>query len=420
MKKHRPIKQRGRKPSKALQMKQQDAHLEKELNKNHNREKRKLQVIQGGKSPKKMVGKLIWIAAICVVAVAVIIINSAAPTGIVELVKVSMARSAGGSGYPVTISGSVPKYMVNQGGRLSVLTDTGLIEFNDSGREVYNRLHGFANPVMKTSAVRSLIFDRGGIHYRIETSAETVYDGKTEQDIITADICDNGTYAIANEDDNNVCVVTVYNKSNTPFYRYNSSKYYVTDVKLSKDGRKMAVATLTSENAEFKSTVLIYDLTKESPIAKQEFVGETVVSMNFENENNVTVLTGKRWASISVSDNKLTEYSFGTDRLLQYYTTENLKTVLCLSSNLSSADVRVVVINAKGKQENQFSFSGNINSVCMTDDRIYILSSELHTYALNGEKIQTDITEVGSLCVAPINDSAAVLYASGIVLYSEK
>lgn len=403
--KRKTVKKRGKKKAKPLITQT-----------NSEAKKLGLEVIQGGKSKKSTIIKGFFYFILLFVLLFAVILNSVAPTGIVEWINVKRAVSQSGDGFPISFSDSSASKLHYDNNQLYILTESVLLGYNNKGNRIYSRLHGFANPVIKSSAIRTLIFDRAGNQYRIENADDTVIMKSLDNKIINGYICDNGYYAIATESDSDVAVVTVYNKNHKPVYKYYSANNYVSSVALSANGKFLSVITINTKNTKFVSKVEIYDINKTDAIFAKELDDEFIYTADFVTQKSVALVTDKRWLCVSASG-KINELKFGTETLVKYEIAPNKKTLICLSSDTNANSSSVKIVNADGSIYGSFNVDTDISGISMYNSRVYIMSSKLFTYTNNGKLLKSDEIDTGAVDVKAMKNQAVILYSTKAQVY---
>ena len=169
-------------------------------------------IIEGGRSFKRMMTKAIVGALCAVIVLGCMIFCVTRPTGIGEWLKTAFTSGEDANGYPISISDSAADSMFYAGGRLHLLSETDIRCYDKNGGLLYSRVLGFSNAAVRTSAMRTLTFDRGGTQYRIDSVADEIAVKSTDNKLIDCDIADNGSYALGTLSESEAGTVTVYNK----------------------------------------------------------------------------------------------------------------------------------------------------------------------------------------------------------------
>lgn len=381
---------------------------------NENSARASLSLIEGGRSPARLIRKYAVIGVIAVIVIAVAAFCFTRPTGFGEWVKCIGAKHASGEGFPVRFEDSSASALDSDAGVIYALGDSDIRCYSRSGGLVYVRPHGYTAPVMRISAVRTLTFDRGGTGYRIDSAADECGVFTSPYRIIDADIADNGWYAIASFSDSDTALVTVYDKNGNEKYKFHSAESYISSVAISADGKYIAVCSLGADHAVMNSHVMIYSVKSTEPQAKKSFTDETVYAVRF-NGSTVTGVSTGRVFTLDRSNN-YREMPFNSQTPVKF-DLRGGKTVVVLSGASNSAKNTVYVLNGNLEPAAQFGISGTVESVCATGERVYVLSSELTAYSYAGEILSEQAVSAGVSALVAFDKKAAVLYSNSIELY---
>ena len=118
-----------------------------------------LKVVKGKKLERRRKTR-IALSAAAVIIIAVTVLHLVLPVGIAENIG-NLTALIGAGGYPVTLESSDTLNTVSRGGYYYVLSDTRLCAYSGGGKEIYSYMHGYENPVLKTSKTRALLFSQG-------------------------------------------------------------------------------------------------------------------------------------------------------------------------------------------------------------------------------------------------------------------
>ncbi|MBQ5810188.1 MAG: hypothetical protein IIW23_01255, partial [Clostridia bacterium] len=206
---------------------------------------RRFSVIKGYKDINRT-KTIIWVAGVLVVIGLFIFAAAMTPTGIGEYISNSIAAMEKGTGFPQKLSGDDIVHAETNGKISYVLSETFLETYNSSGYNLLNDQHGFSNPVLKTSAARALVFDRGGTGCKIYNYKECLEEHTLSDKIIAAHIGRDGSTAFVLNSSEYASRVEVYNKDFERMYSWNAASEIISSVALANNGSKIAVATLKS------------------------------------------------------------------------------------------------------------------------------------------------------------------------------
>ncbi|MEE0929821.1 MAG: DUF5711 family protein [Acutalibacteraceae bacterium] len=208
-----------------------------------------------------------------------------------------------GEGFPVEIKGKNVKGsdICTLNNNFAYISETQFQVLNASGGLVVDKRIKYASPALASSGNYSIIYDREGSDYEIQSSSGTIYEGNVEDDIFTATIQKNGAYAILSKKAGYTAKMTIFNKDNSQKYAYYFSECYATSVSLNSDTTKAVVCGLDAKDGSVISKVYVLDFSKEEPVAKIEFNNSTIYSVSFLSNGNIAAI-GDQSAMIITSD----------------------------------------------------------------------------------------------------------------------
>lgn len=307
--------------------------------------------------------------------------------------------------FPYSIDSSSNVSVVNINNQLGILTPSSFTVLNNKNGEVkYGFEHGYSNPILETEGVYSLIYDQGAGSYRLDTVSNAVYEEKLSNSILCADVAKDGTVAVATTSSEKLCDILVYSKSLEKEMQISLSDGYVIAITLSENGKKLAAAVVTGENANLKTTVLLYDVADgEADRKAVELPQGLIVDMNYTGRNIIVV--GNTYAGTIDSSGKYEQiYAAGkiSTQCVEYTPSGDL--VLVYNSYDNSTENVISYIKKNGHIKKEISVTGTIKSVSASSSLVSVLTnSEIISYNLsNGEeksRISTDDSARSICCM---------------------
>ena len=344
-----------------------------------------------------------------VIIIGVLLLNLAAPTGIIEWVKVGMASGGKGGDFPTLYSGGgTVKDMSVSANEILILDEIMLTSYNKKGDKIYSRLHGFFNPQITVSSIRSMVFDRAGTNFRIENASRTVFASKLDNTIIDADICDNGTYAFITDSKKYAAEVHVYSPKNRQIFKWNSSEI-ITAVSLSANGKKVVFAAAEIKNGNIMSTIYAFDTGKEKPEYTKRLEDQTVLRLEHDKNKNILCLTDKNVLIMQSDMKKKTEYEYSRTERKTFDTNPTNGAVFVFGNT-------VVSFGTDGKKDAEFIVEKPIIGVSREKNKIFILSDKLYSYDLKGKLTKTTDAGENPLFVKGIGKDAVILTREKLIL----
>ena len=335
-----------------------------------------LTVIKGKKERNKRIAFIrAVVSTVIIIAVIIILLflNTKSPGGLVEWSRMMWASMGGGNGYPITEPDRGIKSVYMQGNNVLTFTDTSLAIYNKNGKQVRSILHGYNSPAICVTQTRTLIYDRGASVFRVDNNYETLFEKKTDNSIITADMAENGTFAIATMISGYSAEIKIYNKNFIEKSTRNISGGDVTSLCVCKDGKHIVVVTVTASGGYYRSTISKYDLNSDSPVAETTYDGVVILSIEQLTNGNFLLIGDSLCAVINDKLVKQSELSYNGEQLADYDVYGSQAALLLGSSTLNYT---VVNIAPDGKEKSRKLYDTEIASVLKQENTTYVLKSE--------------------------------------------
>ena len=187
-----------------------------------------------------------------------------------------IALDVGEGGFPVMLPGSTDYCLGEMGDNFYLLTDTYLYIYNSEGAEIQGIQHGFQNPVSNANDSRLLIYDKNGKNFRVYSKSAEVYSPETEDSIVSACVGDNGKTAVITTSSRYLNYLYIYSGEGNQIFRYASPNEKIMQVCFS-GGNYIYLSVVGESGGELKSSVLCFDITKDSGELWQTPVGNKVI-----------------------------------------------------------------------------------------------------------------------------------------------
>lgn len=372
----------------------------------------KINVVRGAKYKQIQKTKilLIIISFICLLSM---LLSAILPGGLYENI-VNYSSTLGHGSYPVGISGSTVLNTISNKSYFYVLTDTNITAYANSGKIVFDELHGFANPIISVSDTRALVYDQGGKSVYIYNLSGKIHTLNTKNDIITASISRDGDFAVSTHSDSYTSVVTVYDKKFNEVFTWNSAKDIINNVLVNPTGNKLAISTLNVVSGQYTSNVMILDFESADPLHTLQLGSSIALSLNN---------TGKGISIVCNDKYKFLHWSkFNSNELLisgEINACRNSKKGLLLTVNRINdrSDNTIILISQKGEKVSEFKINSSITDIQYNGGRIYsVCDSTINIYDKNGNTLKKGssnhatqrIAVIGTNSVATVSDTEII------------
>ena len=289
---------------------------------------------------------------------------------------------------------------------LCYASDTRVQILNNYGKSVFSEQHGYTSPVLVTCSKYSLVYSLGGTGFQIASNEEALYVGTAENNILVADIVDNGSYLLVTQSEGYLSKLYAYNKDNEQIYAYSFADYYVTSATLSAGGTYAVVSGLSALNGDEISSLYVLDFTKESPAHMQEFEENIIYEVSYLNDTYACAI-GKTAAYVINTRNGNVTASDYNGRTLTAYTinTDTHTFSLSLSRSGDGRNCDILSYYTNGKPARSFETDLRVISLSSYKGRIALLTPDaLYLYNKDGGLV--------SKKDAGLDPHAVVLYTS--------
>ncbi len=328
-----------------------------------------IKVVRGAKYKRKQRISF-FITAVAFVCAVCIVLSALLPCGLYENL-VNLTSLMGHGSYPVSVSGGTVFNTVSCGSYYYVLTDTNVTAYSNSGKIVFDELHGFSNPVISVSSTRALVYDQGGKTAYIYNLSGKIHTIDTQKEIITASISRSGAVAVATHSDNYTSVATVYDKNLKQLFTYNSAKDIINNVLINPSGNRLAVSTLNAVSGQYSSKLLILNFESADPLYTAE-IGSSLVLSLANTGKGISIICDDRYKFVHWSKFTTNEV-MASGRINTFRNTQN---GVLLTFNLANnrSDNTVVLISKKGERLSEFKIENAIVDIQYNKGRIYFIS----------------------------------------------
>lgn len=328
---------------------------------------------------------LVFTAVVAVVIAFFLILNAALPGGIIEATGNSFASFGKSGSFPVKISSR--NVVLSQSSSSAVLLgDSTVTMYSESGGVIFERLHGFSSPAMKTSDSRVLLFDRMGHGVRMENAAKTLFTFETEDSIYTGDISKSGAFAIVTEATGYTAQINVYDKNANKKYVWYSAHGRIAAVSLSDNGRFAAVMTVSSSNGDFSSELVLLDTKSTEPIARRQYDQSVPVSVDIKGDRAVAVMSDKM-VSLSLKGEEITK-DFSGASLIACDNSSSSGTAVVLNRYSDELNNRLLFVDKKLDEYFSSELTLSVESVAVGGNTVSIVSGQsIISFNNKGEQI---------------------------------
>lgn len=369
----------------------------------------------GDHKPKRRVPRFVYriavILLVCVVGLTLWVNReNISLEGFWNWAQTQIMGTGDGGGFPAPVTGRnvEKKNLLASGNQPAVVSDTELIVWNSTAKELTASQHSCRYPVLCEAGGRYLVYDLGGTSYRIVTTQKTLKKGQADEKIYAAAVSESGRWAVATGSQDYASELTVYLEDGSKQYRYRFVDARVTAVALSEDGSRGAVTAVTASQGAILSRLYLFDFSESDPVSVFESRDNCLYGVSF-GAGRVCAVGDRSALTLAFGAQKPSEYVYnGT---LQDASLHGDRMVLAVASYSGGSEI--VEFDGGDSPVTRFSLGETVLSVDSSGTTLAVLTEgTIRTY-LSGTGDKTAERPAGSDARAIAMGNAGTAYVLG-------
>ncbi len=343
-----------------------------------------------------------------------IVLNFCVPVNILEATGNLTASIGYSNNYSSSLSGSSVLDVRVSNNITYVLSDTHVDIFNRSGKLIRSLQHGCASPALRITSGRSIVYDIGGTDYLVFNLYKSYLTGKTDEEIIAADISRSGVIAISTKSQRYTSEVEVLDRFGDSKYVWYCSEGVVSDLCLSANGNRLAVSVQSTVNGMISTNVNVLKYDSATPIFKTTY-SDSFYSLTAVSNSKFSALAANTFDLCNYRNNKSIRslFSHPVSMLREDYADYSIM-VSHLTANKS--ENTVTIINKIGHKVCEFEYNGVVRDVVYSSGHIFILGdSKISKINTSGKTVSTVSCSFSALRLAPISSSKVYLISDTLL-----
>lgn len=335
---------------------------------------------------------LLMVMILSIVFVAISSFSDVTFSNVTDTIKSFFMNLKKGPGYPYEFSADGPEKNDTIGSYLAVLEDSTVVFLNSTAKEVFRYDTTYTNPDISINNGRALIYNRGTSSFVVAGRSDIIYDnsetsGVITESIITAAIGQKGNLGFATWSNDGVSKFTAVNKKLGVDFYYVFGNDRILHVALSDNGKYAACAVFGVKNATYYSKVHVFDFKQSEPIASFEYPDETLIRLDFVDNETLSVVTDMKRRLVSVEDKSesgVVDYSTHSLDSVDF-DSDSHKSVLCFSK-YGSTENEVYAFDKKGEEIFHSDDFENVKEVKCNSKFFAVLTDDcVYSYNYKGE-----------------------------------
>lgn len=257
------------------------------------------------------------------------------------------------------------------GDGLAIASSTGLQLMNSAGSTVAKSIFSMETPAVDACGSFALFFDVGGTALRAAAMDGSVTELDTNSAIISADVGENGYFAVCTEETGYKGLATVYNSSFAPVYRWYSGSGWLMKCAVSPDGGAMAAVC-----AESGGTVLhVFRLDSETEKAALTLEDKLFFDVIWLSSTRLCLISEDEIVFTDWSAKETRSFSFG-GAYLGGYDVSGGHVSLFLSEYLTGGEGRLFSLDSAGELIAETAAENSLAALSRSGEKTLALYSD--------------------------------------------
>lgn len=315
--------------------------------------------------------------------------------------------SQSGSGFPLSFSSGdiVDIEAVDSG--VCVLTNEMLYCVSSLGKLIFSEVLNYSQPVIKTSGKYAIVFDRMSGKYLIISKSKVLHSGKSldSAQIITAQIANDGSYAIASRSGEAACILTYYDKDGTEKFSWACVKDHIVSIAIASNKRDIACAALSASDGEIETKVYLLDIYSTETEWEYTVKGSAGINICFVSSGKLGLLCNNANLVLACGkDEPVVLNEKYTSTLLDSYTDEDGYRVTLTAKFGSFSGYELKCFSPGGAVAYVYETQSRITDVFCSGKRAYLLTDSqiicLNSFGKESKRLDLEAAGLGMTVAA--------------------
>ncbi len=315
--------------------------------------------------------------------------------------------------FPASLVGETASGIYNLGGSAAVLTDTNVQVFSPAGRPYGTVQNGFAEPVIKTSASRGVLYGKGAKGITLLSKGGKLAQTELDEIVVTAEVSANGRVAAATPSARHAASVRVFDDRFNTLFTWYSAENHVLTMGLSDDGARLAVGTVTAQDGALLSIVKQFSVTQHKEQSETRLAQSLVLALKYVS-HGVQAIADDQTLLLDESGAVKQSYSYAGKPLSSYSITGG-STALLLGDYKSEHQLTVVSLDEACGVRFALVVHEQVRDIYTDGALTYVLTdTALTVYNQSGQVELTQPNDSGWIGVAASGEHVYLLQQHGV------
>ena len=237
------------------------------------------------------------------------------------------------------------------GDGLALASVSGVTLFDKDGAEAASVQMTTALPALRVGKDAALCFDAGGTSLAsVSRKKGTVMQVTTERAILDADISPDDWVCYSAGESGYKTVLYVYSAAGNMTYRWLSSSRYLPLCTVSTGGKYLAAVALGQQDGMFRSSVVLFDTSKEEPLRELPLGNELIFDLEFRSDNTLLAIGEETVCWMQLDGTVLGRYAYSDAYLKDFDMGGSGFLTLCLNMYKAGSRYSIATVAPDGTE----------------------------------------------------------------------
>ncbi len=307
--------------------------------------------------------------------------------------------------FPISVSSGGRYNMESCGDSIVVLGNTSFKVYSQRGALTANFQHAYTSPVVQTSSKRILVYDSGGVKFRVDAPDKSIYEKTMDDNILLARISEEGYAAVVTTSDMYVCVLYVYDDKGKNIYTRGCTDK-ITDITFDNESNACYATYMDASGGQLLSKIKYFEFTADSQNADGDF-GVTSSTLALETtvfEDGGYAIIGDNMTIYYNADKSVDKIYSYDDTLIDFYADASGKTAL-LFENTDMRCCNLVLMQKGSTDIKTISLAQGTKCLACENNKVFIcVDGAVMSYNYDGTLSKSMGTQVKCSDIVVIGD----------------
>ncbi len=298
-----------------------------------------------------------------------------ASQGFGVLLSDSIAMLIDQTGYPIVID-SRPVQLSSVGSRAVLITENGLSVYNKAGNRVIES-HSAADDIVAVSAGRYLMtYKLGGCDIKIRSGDTVIFSHTFEYPIFTADIAENGAFAVATGAQGAQAQVVVYDSNYSRQFWWVSAERMIYSLSLNLESGSVAVGGIQLDEGTLDSVVEVFGLSDGSQKFLVTLNDEMLLGLRLLDDGSINTVTTEGIYAFSHAGKLRNEYCCEGEGIAAFDILPKGGIAAAIGDYSSNHELKVVKLDKNGAVTGETTIDRDVISIFLYEENVLAFVGE--------------------------------------------